>query len=139
MGASSTDGEISFTGIQLTDTAVLAFRASPYNSAKSMQLDVYANDQLVKSIQETVTQETRNEVRYRITLPASTTSIRLASVGGGTDKRACMQELYLLTPKKNQAIDDVPFCEKARKEIRDGQVIIIRGEKRYTPLGQTIQ
>lgn len=139
MGASSTDGEISFTGISLKDTAVLAFRASPYNSAKSMQLDVYANDQLVKSIQETVEQETRNEVRYRITLPASTTSIRLASVGGGTDKRACMQELYLLTPKKNQAIDDVPFCEKARKEIRDGQVIIIRGEKRYTPLGQTIQ
>lgn len=139
MGASNRDGEFSFTDIHLTDTAVLAFRASPYNSAKSMQLDVYANDQLVKSIQETVEQETRNEVRYRITLPASTTSIRLASVGGGTDKRACMQELYLLTPKKNQAIDDVPFCEKARKEIRDGQVIIIRGEKRYTPLGQKIQ
>ena len=139
MGASDRDGEFSFTGIHLTDTAVLAFRASPYNSAKSMQLDIYANDQLVESIQETVGQETRNEVRYRITLPASTTSIRLASVGGGTDKRACMQELYLLTPKKNQAIDDVPFYEKARKEIQDGRLIILRGETRYTPLGQKIQ
>jgi len=139
MGTSSNEGEISFTGIQLTDTAVLAFRASPYNSAKSMQLDVYANGQLVKSIQETVEKETRNEERYRITLPASTTSIRMVSVGSSTAQRACMQELYLLTPKKDQAIDDVPFCEKARKEIRDGQVIIIRGEKRYTPLGQTIQ
>lgn len=139
MGASTRDGEISFSGIHLTDTAVLVFRASPYNSAKSMQLDVYANNQLVKSIQETVEQETRNEVRYRITLPASTTSIRIASVGGSTEKRACMQELYLLGAYTGQAIDNVPFCEKARKEVQDGRIIIIRGESRYTPLGQKIQ
>jgi len=139
MGASDRDGEFSFTGIHLTDTAVLAFRASPYNSAKSMQLDIYANDQLVESIQETVEQETRNEVRYRITLPASTTSIRLVSVGGSTDKRACIQELYLLGAYTGQAVENVPFYEKARKEIQDGRLIILRGETRYTPLGQKIQ
>ena len=102
MGASNRDGEISFTGIELADTAVLAFRASPYNTATSMQLDVYANETLVKSIEVEVKNETRNEVRYRITIPQNTTSIRMVSVGGSTSKRACMQELYLLSPKKGK-------------------------------------
>jgi len=139
MGNGSNGGEISFTGINLTDTAVLAFRASPYNSAKSMQLDVYANDALIRSIQETVVDETRNEVRYRITIPKNTTKIKLVSVGDSTSKRACMQELYLLGAYTGQGIEDVPFREKARKEIHDGKLVIILGETRYTPLGQKIQ
>ena len=137
MGKSSTDGEISFTGINLTDTAVLAFRASPYNSATSMQLDVYANEALLQSIQVEVEQETRNEVRYRITVPKGTTSLRLVSVGGSTSKRACMQELYLLRPSKNEDVCNTQTENtSARKEIREGKVVIVRGDTRYTILGQ---
>ena len=136
MGSGSDEGEISFTGINLTDTAVLAFRASPYNSATSMQLDVYANDELLRSIQVTVEQETRNEIRYRITVPIGTTSLRLISVGDKT-KRACMQELYLLLPKNSEDVCNTSTENtSARKEIREGKVLIVRGDTRYTILGQ---
>lgn len=143
MGASTRDGEISFTGIQLTDTAVLAFRASPYNSATSMQLDIYINGNAtpLRTISETVEKETRNEVRYRITLPSNTTSIRIVSVGGSTNKRACMQEMYLLTPKKNTTALASPDCYPpvAHKELRDGKVVILRNAAVYTTLGQQIR
>ncbi len=109
MGTSSDDGELRFTSLALSDSALLVFRASPYNSATSMQLDVYADDCLLQSIQETVVKNTRNEVRYTISIPAGTNTLRLVSIGGSTAKRACMQELYLLTARKNTetAIDDV--------------------------------
>lgn len=141
MGASNRDGEISFTGIELADTAVLAFRASPYNTATSMQLDVYANETLVKSIEVEVMNETRNEVRYRITIPQNTTSIRMVSVGGSTSKRACMQELYLLSPKKDTTPIATPEVEKetATKVLRDGQLVIIRNNEMFTLQGQRIQ
>ena len=141
MGASNRDGEISFTGINLTDTAVLAFRASPYNSATSMQLDVYANETLVKSIEVEVKNETRNEVRYRITIPQETNSIRIVSVGGSTSKRACMQEFYLLSPKKDTTPIATPEVEKetATKVLRDGQLVIIRNNEMFTLQGQRIQ
>lgn len=142
MGTGNTGGEITFSGIQLSDTAVLAFRASPYNSASSMQLDVYVNDDDVplRSIQVTVSNETRNEVRYRITVPTNTTSIKLVSVGTSTAKRACMQELYLLQPKNGSTGITTPFQESpARKEIREGRVVIIRNSSIYTPLGQQIR
>lgn len=142
MGASSTDGEISFTGIQLTDTAVLAFRASPYNTAKSMQLDIYLNDGNTPfyTISETVEQETRNEVRYRITIPANTQTIRIVSVGGGTEKRACMQELYLLAPKAGQGVCNTgEEKQTTRKEIRDGKIVIVRDNSSYSILGQQIR
>lgn len=141
MGKSSTDGEISFTGIALKDTAILAFRASPYNSATSMQLDVYANDQLVRSIEVEVQQETRNEVRYRIPIVPGTNSLKLVSVGGSTSKRACLQELYLLVPKKDPTALTVPESDPmaARKEIHNGQVRIVRNASIYTILGQTIR
>lgn len=141
MGKSSTDGEISFTGLNLTDSAILAFRASPYNSANSMQLDVYADDSLLQSIQVTVTKETRHEVRYRLSVPAGTQTIRLVSVGGSTSKRACMQELYLLGPKKDHSALIVPEQTEpvARKQMREGQVVIIRNTAIYTTLGQRIQ
>lgn len=141
MGASNRDGEISFTGIELADTAVLAFRASPYNTATSMQLDVYVNETLVKSIEVEVKNETRNEVRYRITIPQNTTSIRMVSVGGSTSKRACMQELYLLSPKKDTTPIATPEVEKetATKVLRDGQLVIIRNNEMFTLQGQRIQ
>ena len=141
MGKSSTDGEISFTGLNLTDSAILAFRASPYNSANSMQLDVYADDSLLQSIQVTVTQETRHEVRYRLSVPAGTQTIRLVSVGGSTSKRACMQELYLLSPKKDHTALIVPERTEsaARKQMRDGQMVILRNTAIYSTLGQRIQ
>ncbi len=142
MGASSTDGEISFTGIQLTDTAVLAFRASPYNTAKSMQLDIYLNDGNTPfyTISETVEQETRNEVRYRITIPANTQTIRIVSVGGGTEKRACMQELYLLAPKAGQGVCNTgEEKQTTRKEIREGKIVIVRDNSFYSILGQQIR
>lgn len=141
MGASNRDGEISFTGIELADTAVLAFRASPYNTATSMQLDVYANETQVKSIEVEVKNETRNEVRYRITIPQNTTSIRMVSVGGSTSKRACMQELYLLSPKKDTTPIATPEVEKetATKVLRDGQLVIMRNNEMFTLQGQRIQ
>ena len=140
MGKSSTDGEISFTGFSLTDTAVLAFRASPYNSATSMQLDIYANESLLQSIQVKVEQETRHEVRYKLTVPAGTTSLRLVSVGGSTSKRACMQELYLLVPKAEQGVCNTGEEKQIpRKEIREGKIVILRNASIYSILGQTIR
>lgn len=140
MGKSSTDGEISFTGFSLTDTAVLAFRASPYNSATSMQLDIYANESLLQSIQVKVEQETRHEVRYKLTVPAGTTSLRLVSVGGSTSKRACMQELYLLAPKAEQGVCNTGEEKQIpRKEIREGKIVIIKDNRSYSILGQQIR
>lgn len=142
MGSSSNDGEISFTGIALTDTAVLAFRASPYNSATSMQLEIYINGNStpLRTIEVTVEQETRNEVRYRTTLPQNTTSIRILSVGGSTSQRACMQELYLLQPRINTAIEPIGQTgQSVRKEIRNGQIVIVRDQKIYSPTGQELR
>lgn len=141
MGKSSTDGEISFSGLQLTDSAILAFRASPYNSATSMQLEIYLNETLDTTILVNVQQETRHEVRYRIPVPAETTSIRILSVGGGTSKRACMQELYLLTPKQNTTALTVPPTQLSdvSKELHNGRIIIRRNQAAYTPLGQQIR
>lgn len=141
MGKSSTDGEISFSDLQLTDSAILAFRASPYNSATSMQLEIYLNETLDTTILVNVQQETRHEVRYRIPVPAETTSIRILSVGGGTSKRACMQELYLLTPKQNTTALTVPPTQLSdvSKELHNGRIIIRRNQAVYTPLGQQIR
>ena len=105
-----------------------------------MQLDVYAGDNLLQSIQVTVEEETRNEIRYRIPIPAGTQTIKLRSEGGSTSKRACMQELYLLSPKQETGACNSP-TEKipARKEIRNGQVVIRRNSAIYTTLGQQIR
>lgn len=139
MGKSNTDGEISFIGL-LDEDGILIFRASPYNSATSMQLDVYANDSLLQSIRVTVTQETRNEVRYEIDVPAGTTNLRIVSVGGSTSKRACMQELYLIrcTPSPTE-ISQTGMDNLPNKEIRDGQVIIRHNRVIFSTLGQTIR
>ena len=140
MGASSTDGEISFTGIALTKDAELIFRASPYNTANSMQIDVYANDAVIETISETVEQNTRNEIRYKVAIPQTTTSIKLVSVGGATTKRACMQELYLRCAKDGETgLEHTSVSVPARKVLRNGQLYIIRDGKTYNVIGQTIR
>lgn len=141
MGASTTDGYIQFTGLNLEQDAIAAFRASPYNTASSMQLDVYADDKVIKTIEETVVQETRNEVRYRVTIPAGTTSLKILSVGGATTKRACMQEFYLLLPKEAPTdLQSVEATESmARKELRNGKLVIVRDAAVYSIVGQRIQ
>jgi hypothetical protein len=105
-----------------------------------MQLDVYADNTLLQSIQVTVQKETRDEIRYRITIPAGTETLTLRSVGGGTSKRACIQELYLLSRKQETGVCNSP-TEKvpAYKEIRNGQVVIRRNSAIYTTLGQQIR
>lgn len=141
MGKSSTDGEIAFTGLNLQDSAILAFRASPYNSATSMQLDIYLNNALDTTITVSVQQETRHEVRYRIPIPAETTSIRMVSVGGSTSKRACMQELYLLSPKSQTTGVCATQAEgvSVRKIVRGGSVLIERNGRVFSILGQVIR
>ena len=140
MGKSSTDGEIAFTGLQVSDSAVLSFRASPYNSATSMQLEIYLNDVLDTTITVSVQQETRHEVRYRIPIPAGTTSIRMVSVGGATSKRACMQELYLLQRKEDHTgVNRPKEHASVSKEWRDGQVVIIQNTSIFSTLGQVIR
>lgn len=141
MGKSSTDGEIAFTGLNLQDSTILAFRASPYNSATSMQLDIYLNGTLDTTITVSVQQETRHEVRYRIPIPAETTSIRMVSVGGSTSKRACMQELYLLRPKSQTTGVCATKAEEVtvRKIVRGGSVLIERNGRVFSILGQVIR
>ena len=143
MGKSTTDGEISFSGLNLTEEAVLAFRASPYNSAASMQLDIYADNKLLRSIEETVEKETRNEIRYLVTIPAGTKSVALKSVGGSTAKRACLQELYLLRLKKEPTDIIAPEQDSSatvtHKELRAGKLVIIHNSSVFTPLGQRIR
>lgn len=139
MGKSATDGEISFTGL-LKEDGYLIFRASPYNSATTMQLDLYVDDELLQSIRDTVKQETRNEVRYTIDIPAGTTKIRFVSVGGSTSSRACMQELYLISCNAHQTGIDAPnSVPAARKVLRNGRIVILRNEAEYTITGQTIR
>jgi hypothetical protein len=105
-----------------------------------MQLDIYADGTLLQSIQVSVSQETRHEVRYHIPVPKGTNTIRLVSVGGSTSKRACLQELYLLAPKKETASPAVSGCiEGAKKELRNGQVIIRRNTSIFNTLGQEIR
>ena len=141
MGKSSTDGEISFSGQNITDSTVLVFRASPYNSATSMQIEIYANDVLIRTITETVVKDTRNELYYTTPIPVGTNTIRILSVGGSTSKRACMQELYLLKvlPEDNPGTSieaSEQAAETPRKIIRDGQLLIVVGNKVYSVLGK---
>ena len=105
-----------------------------------MQLDVYADNTLLQSIQVTVQKETRDEIRYRFTIPAGTETLSLRSVGGSTSKRACIQELYLLSRKQETGVSNSP-AEKVptRKEIRNGQVVIRRNSAIYTTLGQQLR
>ena len=140
MGKSSTDGELAFSGL-LDEDGFLIFRASPYNSASYMQIDIYANDSLIRSITDTVQLETRNEVRYLTPVPAGTTSIKIVSVGGSTTQRACIQELYLLRCTPDYKDLDSPMSQQptsSQKIIRDGHLLILRAGHLYNLQGQRL-
>lgn len=143
MGASTTDGYISFSGLNLTDSAMLVFRASVYNTASSMQLDIYAGNTLLQSINETVVLNTRSEQVYRITIPAGTDSITVKSVGGSTNKRACMQELYLLKRKPvaptGVSNEQEKTQQEARLVLRNGVLYILKDEQLYSLDGQKVR
>lgn len=113
MGASSTDGWISFSNLNTQDSTVLVFRASTYNTASSSELQVYVGNTLLQTISETITNDTRDEHRYSIVIPEGTDSLTILSVGGATSKRACMQELYLLKKRTNTPTSIARTCEDA--------------------------
>ena len=138
MGASTIDGYLSFNNLNVVYSAILIFRASTYNTASSMQLDIYAGTTKIRTITETVVKNTRNEVRYRTVLPAGTDSITIISVGGATTKRACMQELYVLVPKAVTGIEEAREQREssASKELKEGALVIKHRGKEYSVLGQ---
>jgi len=142
MGSGSTDGEFSFSQLQLTDSALLVFRASVYNTASSMQLDIYADSVLIRSISQTVTQYTRNEQQYQVTIPAGTNTITIRSVGGSTQCRACMQCLYLLSPR-HQAPTSITLPDSrssaGRKVLIGNHMYISYNHHLYTGHGSLIR
>ena len=136
MGSGSDDGEIAFDELQLSGTSYLLFRASPFNSSKRMQLDVYVGDELVCSVEEEVKDETRNEQYHLILLPVQTRSVRLVSVGGSTSSRACLQQLYMLTKSSVTGLDDMISAKRvAQKIIRNGRLYIRSSGGLYTVQG----
>lgn len=139
MGASSTDGYLTFSNLSLTDTARLVLRASVYNTADCMQLDIYADTVCIASLRDTARQETRSELYYSVSVPAGTDSLTLISVGGSTKQRACMQELYLLAPRSGVVTDmsDASVLpEQAEKVLMHGHVYIRKQQILYDLYGQ---
>ena len=146
MGAATTDAWLSFSQLTLAEEALLRFRASVYDTAERMQIDVKADDKLIASVRDTAKQETRNERFYDIKVPAGTRALTITSVGGNTKYRACMQELYLLTlrPVIPDNPTDVPAVEApatpdaARKVFINGHLLILRNGILYMPDGRTV-
>ena len=108
-----------------------------------MQLDIFANETLLTSITEVVENQTRNETRYRLVIPAGTDSIKLLSVGGSTKKRACLQELYLLSWRKDAALPNIGDSQnngnQAVKFIENGHLYIRRNNNVYDITGRKIR
>ena len=98
MGNGATDGQIMLRKLDLKTTARLVFRASVYNTADEGTLEIKLDDETeaFKTIALPIVNKNRSETYYDIAIPAGTDSITITSVGGGTKKRACMQELYLI-------------------------------------------
>lgn len=116
MGKSSTDGEIYFKDLALKNDYTLRFRASQYNTATSAQLDIITDDILLASI----TNLTRDEQWYEIIVPAGTDQLTIASVGGSTSKRACIQAIYLYSGDQviqTQSLDGYPMTVSTNSTI----------------------
>lgn len=146
LGTGNTDGWIAFSRLGLTDTTVLQCRASIYNSADRMQLDIYADRQLIASLRDTARMETRNERIYSITVPAYTDSLTLVSVGGSTSCRACLQNFYLLSPctapePPITPLQETPFEteQPTVKFYRNGRIYILRNGITYDIYGQPVR
>ncbi|MBQ7191682.1 MAG: endonuclease [Paludibacteraceae bacterium] len=132
MGTSSTDGYVSFSKLCLPDNATLVLRASIYNTAQDMQLNIYSNRQLLYTLTDTTVQETRNEKFYRLSIPQHTDSLTIMSVGGSTAHRACIQEIYLLAPKKMTDLEQTETKGREYKKVlRNGRVEIETPDRTY--------
>lgn len=142
MGSGTTDGYISFSNLALTDSALLVFRASPFKTASSMQLDIYAGDSLVRTITETVVQNTRYQITYTCPIPMGTDSITIKSVGSATTRRACIQNMYLLQRRASGpatgAEEGGMVGRKAHKVYHRGQILIERQQQLYTLNGNRL-
>ncbi len=127
MGTSGTDGSVGFGGLSTESNTFLYFRASVYNTAERMQIDVIADGEIIESVRDTVRQETRNEVWYKVSIPEGTKTVELLSVGGSTSVRACLQALYLLHEKEQQSAIKETFVSGAAisKYIKDGKMVIL--------------
>lgn len=94
MGSGATDAWLELHDLTLNKPSQLVFRASQYATATAAQLDIFLNDHITADT--SIIDLTRDEVTYCYTLPATTTKVKIMSVGGSTSKRACMQELYII-------------------------------------------
>lgn len=140
MGASSTDGYIQFDNLAIPDSGCLVFRAGIYDTGSSMQLNITADGDLVQTITQTAVNETRDEVTYRIPLAGGTQSVRIQSVGGSTTKRACMQELYILSGRPVRSGIQTPSVSRSNvKVLRHGRVSIKRNHTAYDLMGHELQ
>ena len=146
MGASTTDGYMSFSPLGLTEQTLLRFRASVYDTGERMQLDIEADDRLIASVKDTAKLETRNERFYEVDIPSGTDKLTITSVGGNTKYRACMQELYLLRLRpvvppihtdEHEAETDTAPCQ-ARKVFINGMLLIKRNGMLYMPDGRPV-
>lgn len=137
MGTSGTDGYLTFPSLNYADSTLLVFRASPYNTAGDMRIDIEADDEWVATIRDTARLETRNEVIYRVPLPPLT-SLKITSDGGSTARRACLQELYVLRPHRQPTALIVPGEQqplRITKQLINGHLYILRGDDKYSITG----
>lgn len=108
MGASNNDGYVMMKGLTLKNEARLVFRAGAYSFADAAELQISIDGEVVKTIPLPVKNKTRDEAYYTLKIPALTDSIKILSVGGSTNKRACMQELYLIHGDLQEHTESLP-------------------------------
>ena len=96
MGNGDIDGQIMLRKLDLKAPARLVFRASVYNTANEGVLEIKLGDNVYQTINLPIINKNRSETYYDISIPAGTDSITITSVGGSTQKRACMQQLFLI-------------------------------------------
>lgn len=121
MGSSTTDGAIVLSGLRLTAPATLVFRANMFQTASQGELQIFVDAHTAPDT-TIVLPASRDEIRYTYTLPAGTDAVRIASVGGSTSKRACMQELYVVQGNLT-----------ARTESVAGYPCVVKGAQTIAP------
>ena len=112
LGSGSTDGGLLFSGLHLNEETYLRFRANMYQTASNGEIDIYFGSHTTADTIITLP-KSRDEQYYTITIPAGTDTVRLISVGGSTNKRACLHELYLLQGNRTEtvvAVDGFPIA-----------------------------
>lgn len=102
MGSGSTDSYILLSKLNLEKDCILKFRASRYANATAAQIDIYLDEH--SKADTSINNIRYDEITYTYRLPRGTESVRIQSVGGSTKKRACMQELYILTGDRKEIV-----------------------------------